>query len=193
MTTESAAASPAPNASAARIVLAGGCFWCTEAVFSRVEGVLAVKSGYANGHVDHPTYEQVCSGRTGHAECVQVDHDPGRIALADLLAVFFATHDPTTPDRQGHDVGPQYRSGVYWTDEAQAATVRAFVAELAANQAYGGAPIVTELAPLAAFWPAEPEHDAYFERHPHQGYCAVVIAPKVEKLQRSLARYLRKG
>ncbi|MFT4192489.1 MAG: peptide-methionine (S)-S-oxide reductase MsrA [Comamonas sp.] len=174
------------------VVFGGGCFWCTEAVFSRVRGVVSVQSGYANGHVDHPSYEQVCTGQTGHAEAVALEYEPGEIGLADLLAIFFATHDPTTPDRQGHDVGPQYRSGVYWTNEAQATAVRAFVAELTAAHAYGDAPIVTELAPLAAFWPAEPEHDRYFERHPYQGYCAMVIAPKVEKFERALGQFLRK-
>lgn len=173
------------------IVLAGGCFWCTEAVFDRVEGVLDVQSGYANGHVDHPSYEQVCSGRTGHAEAVRVTFDPVRIGLEDVLTIFFATHDPTTLNRQGHDVGTQYRSGVYWTQETQAGVVRRVVDELTATAAFD-APIVTELAPLSSFWQAEPEHDAYFERHPYQGYCMAVIGPKVDKFQRAMARYLRK-
>jgi len=187
------AAGDLPVQQPSRITLAGGCFWCTEAVFDRVEGVLDVRSGYANGQVEHPTYEAVCTGRTGHAEAVQVAYDPERIALQDLLAIFFATHDPTTPNRQGHDVGTQYRSGIYWHDEAQGEAVRAFVADLAAARTYGASAIVTELAPLTAFWPAEPEHDDYFALHPEQGYCAVVIAPKVEKFQRAMTRFLKKN
>jgi peptide-methionine (S)-S-oxide reductase len=174
------------------ITLAGGCFWCTEAVFQCVDGVLQLQSGYANGQVDEPSYEQVCSGATGHAECVQVQFDPHRIALAEVLAIFFATHDPTTLNQQGHDQGTQYRSAIYWHSEAQEAVVRNYVGNLVAGKVFGEAPIVTELAALHAFWPAEPEHRSYYINHPQQAYCAVVIGPKLDKLRLTLARYLKK-
>lgn len=180
-------------ASPQTIVLGGGCFWCTEAVFDRVEGVLDVESGYANGHVDHPTYEQVCSGTTGHAEVIKVQFDPAVIDLREILHIFFVVHDPTTPNRQGNDVGPQYRSAIYTTDDSQLATVREVVAELAANQAYGGAGIVTEVAPLQRYWPAEAYHQDYFVQHPNQGYCAFVVAPKVEKFQKTFAARVKRG
>ena len=181
-----------PSASPQTIVLGGGCFWCTEAVFDRVEGVLDVESGYANGHVDHPTYEQVCSGTTGTAEVIKVQFDPAVIDLREILHIFFVVHDPTTPDRQGNDVGPQYRSAIYTTDDAQMATVREVVAELASHQAYGGVPIVTEIAPLQRYWPAEAYHQEYFVNHPNQGYCAFVVAPKVEKFRKTFADRVRK-
>lgn len=170
------------------ITLAGGCFWCLEAVFTRVDGVLAVQSGYANGHVDDPSYRAVCTGATGHAEVVQLRFDAERIALADVLRIFFGIHDPTTLNRQGADEGTQYRSGIYWQAPGQEAVAREVMAELAAA---GVAPIVTELAPLRAFWPAEAEHHRYYERHPEAGYCAYVIRPKVEKLERAFSRYLK--
>jgi len=181
-----------PSASPQTIVLGGGCFWCTEAVFDRVEGVLDVESGYANGHVDHPTYEQVCSGTTGHAEVIKVQFDPAVIDLREILHIFFVVHDPTTPNRQGNDVGPQYRSAIYTTDDAQMTTVREVVAELASHQAYGGVPIVTEIAPLQRYWPAEAYHQEYFVNHPNQGYCAFVVAPKVEKFRKTFADRVRK-
>ena len=171
------------------ITLGGGCFWCVEAVFDQVEGVVAVESGYSNGHVEDPGYEAVCSGTTGHAEVVRVAFDPGRIALRDILRIFFAVHDPTTVDRQGNDVGPQYRSAIYWHDEAQRAEVEAARDE--ADRAYGGR-VVTELAPLSNYWPAEPYHQRYFEQHPNQGYCAYVVAPKVAKFRKVFADRLRR-
>lgn len=171
------------------ITLGGGCFWCLEAVYLRVAGVHAVQSGYANGHLPAPSYEQVCRGDTGHAEVVQVRYDPTEVDLQALLEVFFAVHDPTTVDRQGNDVGPQYRSGIYWSDPADEAQVRAVAAQ--ANALLDGR-LVTELAPLLSFWPAEPEHDRYFERHPWQGYCAVVVGPKVAKFQQRFASLLRR-
>lgn len=170
------------------ITLGGGCFWCVEAVFERVDGVTAVESGYANGHVDRPSYQQVCEGTTGHAEVVRVTYDPERIDLAELLRIFFHVHDPTTPNRQGNDVGPQYRSGIYWHRADQEAVVRAVAAE--ANREHGGR-VVTELMPLAAYWPAEEYHQHYFERNPGQGYCAFVVAPKVAKFERAFKSRLR--
>jgi peptide-methionine (S)-S-oxide reductase len=170
------------------ITLGGGCFWCLDAVYAQVDGVVAVECGYSNGHVERPTYEQVCTGRSGHAEVVCVAWDRQRIDLPALLDIFFAIHDPTTPDRQGHDVGPQYRSGIYWHDAAQQATARAAIGR--AQAAYGR-PVVTELAPLANYWRAEDEHQRYFERHPGQGYCQVVIAPKLAALRRDFAARLR--
>jgi peptide-methionine (S)-S-oxide reductase len=172
------------------ITLGGGCFWCVEAVFEQVDGVLAVESGYSNGHVEDPGYEAVCSGTTGHAEVVRVAFDPARIALRDILRIFFAVHDPTTVDRQGNDVGPQYRSAIYWHDEAQRAIVEAARDE--ADRAFGGR-VVTELAPLDNYWPAEAYHQRYFERHPNQGYCAYVVAPKVAKFRKVFADRLRKA
>jgi peptide-methionine (S)-S-oxide reductase len=171
------------------ITLGGGCFWCVEAVFELVDGVTAVESGYANGHVAHPTYEQVCAGTTGHAEVCRVTFDADRITLREILEIFFAVHDPTTRDRQGNDVGPQYRSAVYWHDESQAATVHEVVDEV--NAALGGR-VVTELAALKAYWVAEPYHQHYFARHPNQGYCAFVVAPKVEKFRRTFAARVRR-
>lgn len=165
------------------IVLGGGCFWCVEAVMKPLRGVERVVSGYANGHVKNPTYREVCSGRTGHAEVVEVTFDPEEISLHDLLGVFFATHDPTTLNRQGADVGTQYRSGVYYASEAQRETAEAVVAELTEQGVYDD-PIVTEIVPLESFYAAEDYHQDYFERNPAQPYCAAVIAPKVAKLRK---------
>jgi peptide-methionine (S)-S-oxide reductase len=172
------------------ITLGGGCFWCLEAVYELVDGVLAVESGYSNGHVPRPSYQQVCTGSTGHAEVVRVTFDPARIPLREVLEIFFAIHDPTTRDRQGNDVGPQYRSGIYWHDPAQEAVARAVVAE--ADAAHGGR-VVTELRPEANYWRAEDEHQHYFARHPMQGYCAFVVAPKVAKFRRTFAARVRAG
>jgi len=157
---------------------------------SQVRGVLAVECGYANGHVPQPRYEQVCTGRTGHAEVVRVQFDAQTITLRELLLIFFAIHDPTTPNRQGHDVGPQYRSVIYTTAPAQAQAAQAVMAEL---QPHWAAPIVTELQALACYWPAEAEHQRYFSRHPEQGYCTFVVRPKVEKLHQAFAEYVRVG
>ena len=163
------------------ITLGGGCFWCVEAVFEQVEGVFDVVSGYSNGHAMSPTYEQVCRGDTGHAEVVRVRFDPARLPLADVLRIFFATHDPTQLNRQGNDVGTQYRSGIYYASEAQLPTIQAVLAE--AQEAMGGG-VVTEVAPLANWSRAEDYHQHYFAQHPFQGYCAAVIAPKVEKFRK---------
>lgn len=164
------------------ITLAGGCFWCLEAVYQLVDGVLAVESGYCNGEVRDPSYEQVCGGDTGHAEVVQVRFDPARITLAEILEIFFHIHDPTTRDRQGNDVGTQYRSGIYWHEPAQEAVVRKVHAQ--AQEAHRGR-VVTELAPRSNYWRAEDSHQQYFANHPQQGYCAFVVAPKVEKFRRT--------
>lgn len=164
------------------ITLGGGCFWCVEAVFERVDGVLAVESGYCNGHVAQPSYEAVCTGTTGHAEVVRVSFDAERIGLREVLEIFFAVHDPTTLNRQGNDIGSQYRSGIYLEHAGQEAVVRDVLAE--ANAAHGGK-VVTELAPLANYSRAEDYHQHYFAQHPNQGYCAFVVAPKVEKFMRT--------
>lgn len=181
---------PAAPARLATAVLGGGCFWCTEAVFASLRGVREVVPGYAGGHADRPTYEQVCAGGTGHAEVVRVTFDPAAISYRDLLEVFFATHDPTTKDRQGHDVGPQYRSLVLYDGPEQRAEAEAMVAEV--GRALGGRPrVVTELAPLARFYPAEEYHREYFRRHPEQGYCQLVIAPKLAKFRSRYSERLR--
>lgn len=171
------------------IVLAGGCFWCLEAVYLQVRGVLAVESGYSNGHVQRPSYEQVCRGDTGHAEVVRLRFDPQQVSLRELLEIFFVIHDPTTLNRQGNDVGTQYRSGIYYADASQAEVARAVMDGL---RAAGVHKVVTELAPLSNYWPAEAYHQNYFAQHPGQGYCAFVVAPKVEKFQQTF-RALMKG
>lgn len=170
-------------------ILAGGCFWCTEAVFKDVEGVLSVESGYIGGHVDNPTYEQVCSGRTGHAEAVKVTFDPAVIGRDAILDIFFATHDPTQKDRQGNDVGPQYRSAVFFADAAEKAAAEAAIARAQANW---DAPIVTTLEPAGRWWPAEAYHQDYFARvGTANPYCAVVVAPKLAKFRKSFAHRLK--
>lgn len=176
--------------SLATLVLGGGCFWCTEAVFVRVRGVLDVESGYCNGQAERPSYEQVCSGETDCVEVVKLEFDPALIPLEQILAIFFAVHDPTQLNRQGHDVGSQYRSGVYCTSPEQEQQARAFIAELERAQAFGR-PIVTEVKPLENYWPAEAYHQDFFERNPYQGYCLAVAAPKVAKLQRAFADWAR--
>ena len=168
------------------IVLGGGCFWCTEAVLKPLKGVTEVVSGYANGHVQNPTYREVCSGRTGHAEVVRVTFDPDEVSLHDLLVVFMTTHDPTTLNRQGADRGTQYRSGIYVASDEQRRTAEAVVQELTDEGTFSD-PIVTEVEPLDTFYPAEDYHQDYYARNPAQPYCQAVIAPKVSKLR---ARYL---
>jgi len=171
-----------------QITLGGGCFWCLEAVYEQVDGVAAAESGYCNGHVINPSYEQVCDGGTGHAEVVQVSFDPARITLREVLEIFFTIHDPTTPNRQGNDIGTQYRSGIYWHDESQAVVAREVMAQ--AQRAHRE-PLVTELLPRARYSRAEPYHQHYFARNPGQGYCAFVVAPKVEKFRRTFAARVR--
>jgi len=161
---------------------AGGCFWCVEAAFEELEGVESVTSGYCGGHVDDPTYEQVVGGRTGHAESVLVEYDPGVIAYEDLLRVFFTIHDPTTKDRQGPDVGPQYRSAVFYHDDDQRETVEAFVEGLEREGAFDD-PIVTEIEPMDTFWEAEEYHQDYYEKNPGDTYCTFHAEPKIEKVR----------
>ena len=175
----------------ARIVLGGGCFWCLEAVFTRLRGVQSVVSGYANGHVEQPSYEAVCGGHTGHAEVIELLFDESVLSLDEVLTVFFAMHDPTTRNRQGNDVGTQYRSGIYVVDDAQGEAVRHWMADLQPQPHWEGAAVVTEVEPLDRFWPAEAYHQRYFELHPGQGYCAYIIAPKVHKLLTHHADLLR--
>ncbi len=171
------------------ITLGGGCFWCTEAVYVRMKGITDVESGYANGHTEHPTYEQICTGETGHAEVVRLRYDPNQTSLADILEVFFATHDPTTLNRQGNDVGTQYRSAIYSDDPADLELARAYIAQLTAQRIFS-APIVTEVEPLRCYYPAKAYHQDSFEQHPNQGYCAFVVGPKVAKFEKNFARHL---
>jgi peptide-methionine (S)-S-oxide reductase len=170
------------------ITLGGGCFWCTEAVFVRVKGVLDVESGYCNGHTLNPTYAQVCEGDTGHNEVVRLTYDPSVINLRELLEIFFVIHDPTTLNRQGNDAGTQYRSGIYLSDEADHVVAQQVLDEL--NAALSGR-VVTELQVLANYSAAEDYHQDYFEQHPNQGYCAFVVAPKVQKFVQTFADKVR--
>ena len=167
----------------------GGCFWCLEAVFELVRGVKSVVSGYAGGHVPNPTYEEVCGKQTGHAEVVQVTFDPAVVSFRDLLGVFFAYHDPTTLNRQGADVGPQYRSVVYTHDDEQKQITDEVIAELNASGVFPG-PIVTEVAPLPTFYPAEDYHQGFYRGNPMQGYCRAVVAPKVQKFRKQHAHLM---
>ena len=169
--------------------LGGGCFWCLEAAFQRVEGVEQVVSGYAGGTVKNPSYELVCSGTTGHTEVVQVTFDPDVIAFKELLEIFFAIHDPTTPNRQGGDVGTQYRSAIYFHDADQERVARETIAELERDGVWRA--IVTEVAPLHAFYPAEEHHQDYFNRNPTRMYCQAVISPKLAKLKETFAARLK--
>jgi peptide-methionine (S)-S-oxide reductase len=169
----------------------GGCFWCLEAIFSELRGVTYVQSGYAGGHVADPTYEQVCTGSTGHAEVVQITFNPDIITFRDLLKVFFTIHDPTTPNRQGNDVGGQYRSVVYCHSDEQFGVTKDVVDELTAEQVWS-APIVTQVEPFKNFYPAEDYHKDYFSRNPRQSYCQAVIAPKVAKFRTKFLNKLKK-
>ena len=166
--------------------LGGGCFWCIEGALRHLDGVSRAESGYAGGNVPNPSYEQVCDKQTGHAEVVQVDFDPAKVSYADLLRMFFTLHDPTTKDRQGNDVGPQYRSIILTHSPEQEATAKEVVAEIDASGIWD-AKAVTEVVPLDRFWPGEPEHQDYFARNPWSGYCRVVVAPKVAKFRKTFA------
>ena len=172
--------------------LAGGCFWCLEAVYQEMEGVRLVESGYMGGTVENPTYERVCTGRTGHAEVVQVTFDADAIGYRDVLEVFFAIHDPTTRDRQGNDVGTQYRSAIFYHDDRQRAEAEGLIRELT-GEAVFPAPIVTLVEPASVFYKAEEYHREYFRNHPQQPYCAFVVAPKVKKFREKYAARLRHG
>ena len=171
-------------------VFGGGCFWCTEAVFSELEGVLSVISGYAGGHMENPTYRQICTDNTGHAESVKIQFDPGQITYNRLLEVFFATHDPTTLNRQGADRGTQYRSIILCRNDDQKEQAEAFIRELDSSGTKGG-PIVTEVARLENFYPAEADHQQFYVNNPAAMYCQIVIRPKVEKVQQEFAEDLR--
>jgi peptide-methionine (S)-S-oxide reductase len=182
-------AAPASSTSSTATV-GGGCFWCTEAVFSELRGVLSVMPGYAGGSVPNPTYEQVCGGRTGHAEVVQITFDPALLSYRDLITIFLTTHDPTTKNRQGADIGTQYRSVILYQSEAQRGVAEEVIRSLDSQKLWRGK-IVTELVPLVAFYPAEEYHHNYFERNPSQAYCQFVIAPKVAKLRKQYTDRLR--
>ncbi|MBI5937749.1 MAG: peptide-methionine (S)-S-oxide reductase MsrA [Betaproteobacteria bacterium] len=170
--------------------LGGGCFWCLEAAYECLRGVLGVESGYMGGQVERPSYEAVCNGDTGHAEVVQVRFDPAVIAYREILEVFFAIHDPTTPNRQGNDRGSQYRSAIFCHSPEQLAAARGLIAELTEARAFVD-PIVTEVATAPAFWPAEAYHQGYFRKHPSQGYCVAVVAPKLAKFRERYSSRLK--
>jgi len=172
-------------------MLAGGCFWCLEAVFGQLRGVSDVVSGYSGGQVASPSYEMVCTGRTGHAEVVQVTFDPVVINYSEVLRVFFAIHDPTTLNRQGADVGTQYRSAIFYTSPDQKAAAEEVIADIEAKQLWPS-PIVTELVPLKSFYPAEAYHQEYFAHNPYQGYCQAIVAPKVAKFRKQFLEQLKK-
>jgi peptide-methionine (S)-S-oxide reductase len=171
------------------ITLGGGCFWCLEAVFQQVRGVLKVESGYCNGRRPQPTYEQVCTGTTGHAEVVRVSYDLEQISLREVFDIFFCIHDPTTLNRQGHDVGTQYRSGIYWHDFEQMLLAQKVIAEVQAH--LQPTPVVTELAQEQLYTRAEDHHQNYYQQHPQQAYCAHVIVPKIQKMMDTFARLRR--
>ena len=170
-----------------KIVLAGGCFWCTEAVFSGINGVISAISGFSGGHIKNPAYREVCQGRTGHSECIELTYDSKHLSLEVILDLFFKTHDPTTLNRQGHDVGTHYRSAIFYTTEDQKSTVGAYILALEQNSVYPS-PIVTEVAPFDAFYPAEVEHQEYYKNNPYQPYCQFVIKPKLDKKEEYLTK-----
>ena len=171
--------------------LGGGCFWCIEAAFEELEGIESAVSGYAGGKIPNPSYDAICRGNTGHAEVVRIRFDPAVISYADLLEVFFAIHDPTTRDRQGADVGTQYRSIILHENREQARTAKAAVEALDASEVHGKRPVVTEIAALERFYPAEKYHQDYYRRNPSEGYCQVVISPKMKKFRDEFARRLK--
>jgi peptide-methionine (S)-S-oxide reductase len=182
---------PADSATASATATFGaGCFWCTEAVFQRLKGVHAVTSGYSGGHVKNPTYEEVCSKTTGHAEVVQIRYDPDAISFTDLLEVFWKTHDPTTPNQQGHDKGPQYRSAIFYHNDEQRDLAQEYKRKLDASGAFA-APIVTEIVPFVEFYAAEEYHQNFFVNNPRQAYCSVVIRPKLEKFEKVFKEKLK--
>jgi peptide-methionine (S)-S-oxide reductase len=180
-----------PDGRHAVATFGGGCFWCTEAVFRELDGVIAVTSGYAGGTTSDPTYEEVCTGTTGHAEVIQVRYDPSKVDYAKILEVFFATHDPTTLNRQGADTGTQYRSVVFAHDDEQRRVAEEVKRALDASGAYD-APVVTEIVPAGDFWPAEEYHQGYYAANPSQGYCRAVIRPKLEKFRKAFADRLKR-
>ncbi len=173
-------------------VFGGGCFWCTEAVFKMFRGVVSVAPGYAGGTVENPTYEQVCEGNTGHAEVIRIEYDPALVSFKTLLTIFFASHDATTPNRQGNDVGTQYRSIVLYTTDVQKKESEEFIKELNGS-AKEGDPVVTEVAPLSEFYLAEDYHKNYFERNGNNPYCQIIISPKLQKVQEKFAELLKEN
>lgn len=173
-------------------VFGGGCFWCTEAVFKMFRGVLAVAPGYAGGTIENPTYEQVCTGDTGHAEVVRIEYDPAFISFETLLTIFFASHDATTLNRQGDDVGTQYRSVIFYTTDEQKTESLSFIKGLN-DSTKSGAPVVTEVSPLAGFYPAEDYHKNYFERNGNNAYCQIIISPKLQKVQAKFSELLKQN
>ena len=173
-------------------VLGGGCFWCLEAVYQQMEGVASVESGYMGGKTPDPTYYDVCTGKTGHAEVVRVTFDPEAASFREILEVFFAIHDPTTRDRQGNDVGTQYRSAIFYNSEQQRSTAEEVIRELEAERIWKD-PIVTELAPASTFYRAEDYHQEYFQNNPRQPYCSYIVAPKVKKFREKFQAKLRRG
>ena len=182
-----------PSPAATELATFGaGCFWCVEAVFEELEGVLDVSSGYTGGQVENPTYEAVCSGMTGHAEVIQLRYDPSKVTYEQLLEVFFQTHDPTTLNRQGADVGTQYRSAIFTHDDAQKETAEKVKAALDASGAFP-APIVTEIEPIGPYYAAEDYHQDYYARNPDKGYCRAVIAPKMDKFRKAFGKLLKRG
>ncbi len=192
ISTSKNSSSDTPASGTEVIVLGGGCFWCTEAIFTRVRGVLDVENGYSNGHVHKPSYEDVCTGETGHAEVVRLVYDPAQVNLQQLLGIFFSIHDPTTLNRQGNDVGPQYRSGIYTTTPEQERLAHEMIMSLGQGAVFP-APIVTEVQPLSNYWPAEAYHQDYFEHHPERSYCALVVGPKVAKFRKHFTELLKPG
>jgi peptide-methionine (S)-S-oxide reductase len=180
----------AGDAGLAKATFAGGCFWCTEAVYAQIKGVRGVTSGYIGGTVPNPTYEQVCGKKTGHAEAVEIEYDPGQVSYEQLLEVFFATHDPTTKDRQGYDVGPQYRSAIFTHDAEQKRIAEAVIARLDEARVFPGR-IVTEVTPATVFYAAEGYHQDYFAKNPGDRYCNAVALPKVEKVRKAFKQLVK--
>jgi peptide-methionine (S)-S-oxide reductase len=172
------------------IVLGGGCFWCTEAVYVKVRGITDVESGYSNGSVQQPSYEQVCTGTTGHNEVVKLAYDPAQISVRQILEIFFVVHDPTTLNRQGADSGTQYRSGIYYTTPEQKDIADEMIRQMSQDKLFGK-PIVTEVLPLSNYWPAEEYHQDFFEKNPYQGYCVAVAGPKVAKFRKTFAELVK--
>ena len=172
------------------ITLGGGCFWCTEAVFVKVRGITDVESGYSNGQVNRPSYEDVCTGRTGCNEVVKLEYDPAQISLTQILEIFFVIHDATTLNRQGNDSGTQYRSGIYYSTDEQKHIANDMIRQMSQDKLFGS-PIVTEVVPLANYWPAEAYHQDYFETNPNQGYCVAVAGPKVAKFRKTFASLVK--
>jgi peptide-methionine (S)-S-oxide reductase len=173
------------------IVLGGGCFWCTEAVFKEVRGIADVESGYSNGETERPSYEDVCTGRTGHNEVVKLTYDPAQVSLRQILEIFFVVHDPTQLNRQGNDVGTQYRSGIYHTTPEQKQVADDMIRAMSQEKLFGR-PIVTEVLPMTNYWPAEEYHQDFFEKNPTQGYCQAVAAPKVAKFRKTFTELTRR-